>query len=86
MGAVGVPFAVARIGRVDGAHFRQRSTIEDVDLARKISEPSESQKPSLWVERNKVTRMRAEVVDELDALIEQYRLGGHISIDYTKLF
>jgi hypothetical protein len=75
--AVGRPFAMRCIGRVNCGYLCQRTSVVYVNLSREIAETSKKEQPRLRVERYVVTEGSAEVVQRPNALIEKHYSGRH---------
>lgn len=76
--SVSTPFTPTRVRRGDLGDLVQSPTVKDVDLSCQVTKAGEKDQAALWVERDRVPRMCAEVGRDFDALIEENRSGRHI--------
>jgi hypothetical protein len=72
------PLAVDRVRRLERDNLLERLTVVDVDLTREVTETGDAEEATLRVVGDEVTRVEAEVGDDLDALVEDNGLGGHV--------
>lgn len=76
--SIGAPLAMTRVGRLDRADLLERLAVPDVDLTGKVTEPGDAEEAALRVVGEEVARLSSKVVEELDALVEDDGLGGHV--------
>jgi len=72
---------VNRIRRIDRRNLLERLTIPHVDLSCQVTESSDTKKSSLGVVGEEVTRVGAEIVDNLDSSIEDNSLRRHVCMN-----
>lgn len=70
-----------RIGSIDSGDLLESLSVPYVDLSSEITESSDTEETSLRVVREEVARVCSEIVDDLDASIENDSLCGHIYIE-----
>jgi len=69
------------IGSIDSSNLLEGLSVPYVDLSSEITESSDTEETSLRVVREEIARVCSEIVDDLDASIEDNSLCGHVYIE-----
>ena len=84
--AVGTPFAHACVTRLDGTKLlKVFFEVVNIHLSRKVPKSSYQNETSMWGEHDGISRTQGKSMHCLCSVIEDDRLGRHVTIDYAEL-